>query len=639
MPWWESNPKLTDIAKFSIIDDLTITVRELGRGCFGTVHAAVHHGKPCAAKQMHPFLHINELESFVRGINILCNLKHSSIVQYLGVYFKDKLPILIMELMWKNLYSLLEEQPNKLFLLTKAHILYDVACGLQYLHSQKKPVVHMDLHARKILLNENLNAKIADFGQAQLLYYELAQKLSTLPPGNIVYMAPEMLTNRPTYDTKVDVFSLGCTIIHLVTEKFPAPTSQFVESEGSLFQKISETDRRIEFLNMMKDTIVLQKIARQCLEDAPTNRPTAGDICSRLEKYIHRFESEVPELAKHYNKDKFFLLQLLQYQGSQLERKAKLIEDANNDKSTLEDLLARHEEYVSSLKSQCQDYKSKLEESEFNSYSLNHSKEILQKELTNLEKVNKDLNTTYKNQIGLLREDVKAKIKAASDSKIQMQNDLEDLQDKLSQQMQSLQNDMEKIKANAEVCRQEKDYLFKANSDYEVKVKDLKQQIDQLKSRVEEKDKQIKVVTIEKDCIVADLNEKMKTQEHQISQHVTAYTEYKSKYVSLQQEYKLLQETFQKQQAEGFKALEQDNSKIQMQNEINANQNLAATYKIQVSQLEEKIKTKEEEVINLKDLVKAQQEKINKGARKIKLLEAVSNSTNNKVHMCVCMAV
>ena len=56
---------------------------------------------------------------------------------------------------------MLQEQPNKLFLLTKVHILYDVACGLQYLHSQKKPVVHRDLHPSNILLNENLNAKIS----------------------------------------------------------------------------------------------------------------------------------------------------------------------------------------------------------------------------------------------------------------------------------------------------------------------------------------------------------------------------------------------------------------------------------------------------------------------------------------------
>ena len=331
MPWWTSYyPKVAEVANFSVIEELTITPRELGRGSYGTVYAALHSGKPCVAKQMHPFLQHDKLEIFVREINIVSALKHPSIVQFLGVYFKDKTPILVMEMMWKSLYSLLEEQPNQLFLLTKAHILYDVACGLQYLHGQKKPVVHGNLHPSNILLNENLNAKIADLGEVKQLQYVPLQYMSTVP-GNIPYMAPEALRHKPKYDTKLDVFSIGCTIIHIVTEKFPVPTDQFVESQSMKwgFEKVSEANRRIEYLNLMKDAPVLHYIAHQCLEDAPANRPIASYICDELKKYIHQLESEAPELARQHNKDKFALLQLLQSQEKQLERKAKLLEDIN----------------------------------------------------------------------------------------------------------------------------------------------------------------------------------------------------------------------------------------------------------------------------------------------------------------------
>ena len=417
----DSNPRLAEMAKFSVIEDLTIAAKELGRGSYGTVYAAVHSGKPCVAKELHPFLKHDKQETFVREINTLSTLKHPSIVQFLGVYSKDKsqTPILVMEMMWKNLYSLLEEQQKKLFLLTKAHILYDVACGLQYLHTQKKPVIHRDLHPSNILLNENLNAKIADLGQAR----PVSSHKLTSAPGNIAYMAPETLKKKPTYDTKLDVFSLGCTIVHLVTEKFPAPSDQFVESENfeGSFQKVTEADRRVEYLKLMDHVSVLKQLANHCLEDAATNRPTAGYICDELEKYIHKLESEAPELAKQHNKDKLSLLQLLQHQGSQLERKIKLTEDVNKDKSMLTESIAKKEEYISLLESQHKDCKSKLKESEFTILSLNQSKESLQKELTNLEKVNQDLNMTYKNQIDLLREDVKAKqqeIKAVGDNKI-----------------------------------------------------------------------------------------------------------------------------------------------------------------------------------------------------------------------------
>ena len=199
-------------------------------------------------------------------------------------------------------------------------------------------------------------------------------------------MAPETLKKKPTYDTKLDVFSLGCTIIHLVTEKCPGPSDEFVESgqfKGTeTYIKVSEANRRIKFLKLMDHIPVLKQLAYQCLEDAPTNRPTASYISDELEKYIHGLESEAPELAKQHNKDKFSLLQLIQHQGSQLERKAKLIKDINKDKSMLKDTIVKNEEYISSLESQCQDFKSKLEDSEFTVLSLNQSKHSMQKDLT-----------------------------------------------------------------------------------------------------------------------------------------------------------------------------------------------------------------------------------------------------------------
>ena len=434
IPWWKSYPKLAETVKFSVIEDLTITTRELGRGSYGTVHAAQHSGKPCVAKQLHPFLKHDKLEYFVREINIFSTLKHPSIVQFLGVYFKDKsqTPILVMEMMWKNLHNLLEEQRGQLFLLTKAHILYDVACGLQYLHSQKNPVIHRNLHPSNILLNENLKAKIADLGEAKPLQNVSAQKMSTAP-GNIFYCAPETLKKSPTYDTKLDVFSLGCTIIHVVTEKCPVPTDQFVESqslEGS-FQKVSEANRRIEYLNLMQDTPVLQHIAYQCLEDAPANRPTVPYMCDELKKYINQLESEKPELAKQHNKDKFSLLKLIQSQEKQLESKAKLIEDISKDKNAFKDSIAKKDEYISSLESQCESNKNKLEESVLTLLNLNQVKEY------------------YENQVDLLREDSKAKqeeLKATNENKIRMQKLATDYKNQVDQLREEIKTKQDEIK-------------------------------------------------------------------------------------------------------------------------------------------------------------------------------------------------
>ena len=84
---------------------------------------------------------------------------------------------------------MLEDHCKQLSLVNKAHLLHDVACGLKYLHSKKPPIVHRDLNANNILLNENLTAKIGDLGQTKTL--ELANdmaRLSTAPGQGILFI-------------------------------------------------------------------------------------------------------------------------------------------------------------------------------------------------------------------------------------------------------------------------------------------------------------------------------------------------------------------------------------------------------------------------------------------------------------------
>jgi len=324
-----------EAAEFSIIENIYITPHEIGRGSYGTVYAAEYNGKPCVAKEIHPYLSHHQsgqnistpLDIFIKEINTLSSLKHPSIVQFLGVYFKkdSHVPILVMERMWKNLYDLLAERPNQLPLLIKTHILYDVACGLQYLHGQKQPVVHRDLNANNILLSENLDAKIADLGQAKVLENLSVERLSTTP-GNMAHMVPESLKHNPTYDLKLDIFSFGCTVIHLVTEKFPNPTDQFVSSGigKNSFTKVSEVERRKEAItSIANSTVLLQQVVLQCLHDEPSCRPDISIVCAELTKYIEKLEIQLPEIAQQCKQDKLSLLFILKSQIDQLKRNKK----------------------------------------------------------------------------------------------------------------------------------------------------------------------------------------------------------------------------------------------------------------------------------------------------------------------------
>jgi len=495
MPLWGSHkPKLLESAEFAIIEDLIITNTNLGRGSYGTVYAAEHNGKPCVAKEMHSYL-LSEtsskhghLEACFKEINTLSILRHPSIVQFLGVYFKDKspAPILVMERMWMNLFNLLENHPEELPLLVKAHILYDVACGLQYLHGQNPPIVHRDLSANNVLVTECLEAKIGDLGQARALLNLAGQKLSTAP-GNVAHMAPEALKHAPMYNSKMDIFSFGCTVLHTITELFPQPTDKFEKSKTiqDSYTKVSEIDRRKEFVDLVATkSSLLKQITILCLYEEPTNRPTASKICKELEKYSKGLETDSKVIAKRYKQNKLNMLSLLQKQESQLQRKEKLIAELNNDQAINRKSLTQKEKHITLLQEQLQSVKNKLDHTEVTHLSLERERESLKKELVKQNDLNKELTFTYKTHGDNLREDVKAKeekIKATNVKCTELKYEIQSLQTKLKDEtlkVVSLKNELKELQ------QENQEYLSRESTDKQ-KIANLKEELQKEKDNVE----------------------------------------------------------------------------------------------------------------------------------------------------------
>ena len=324
-----------DLRDLSVTKYISISSNELGKGSYGTVYAALLGSTKCVAKELHPhFQKVNESQinspqnNFVEECRILSKLRHPNIVQFFGVYYKDKshVPILIMERLWENLHTLLEQRQNQISFLIKTRILCDVACGLEYMHSQETPVIHRDINTTNIMLTKHLEAKIIDLGQAKILGSIDRERLTTAP-GTVVYMAPETLMSKPHYDAKVDIFSFGCVIVHVVTEKIPIPTDQFSIHGGKsgVYLKVSEFDRRKEFFDLMGSSSSLKKIACQCLEDVPSERPTASCLCGDLEEYIDHLETQSTTLTEGQKKEQFKQAEL---EGIVAE-KAAIVADLN----------------------------------------------------------------------------------------------------------------------------------------------------------------------------------------------------------------------------------------------------------------------------------------------------------------------
>lgn len=269
---WESltidSKHVTDIAE-----------EPLGSGAYGIVYAAKWHGQDCVVKKMHSVLSKELCKSFFKEAKAMTSLLHRSIASLYGVYYEKGFqysPILVMEKLWKSLFDFIyKDHCTDVYIVLR--ILYDVACGLSYLHNNE--YIHCDLSPCNVLLTLSCKAKLCDFGQARLCH----EHMSTCP-GNIAYMPPEALKSKPVYSFKLDVFAFGCLFIFSMTGgKHPSHCDdKFKLEPGGLYhRKLSEAELRSKQIDMIK-CFRQRSVIHACLEDDPDQRPESNILPSKL---------------------------------------------------------------------------------------------------------------------------------------------------------------------------------------------------------------------------------------------------------------------------------------------------------------------------------------------------------------------
>ena len=272
--------------------------RELGRGAYGIVFTVKYNGMVCAAKKIHPILTDTVSPEQKRGIKddfikeCLCcsSIRHSNIVNFLGVYYEpgpSGLPIMVMELMDTSLAKFVEYNKSRISFGKKVSILYDVSQGLSFLHNRKPPILHRDLSPNNVMLTKQLVAKIGDLGVAKVVQADNRQTKSklTTTPGTLDFMPPEAQVDNPTYGTPIDVFSFGGIALHVCSEEWPAPSA--IKQKDPHTKKmitLTEVERRQQYLDKMTGKADgLRKMVEQCLDDDPDERPPIQEVSTIIE--------------------------------------------------------------------------------------------------------------------------------------------------------------------------------------------------------------------------------------------------------------------------------------------------------------------------------------------------------------------
>ena len=278
-----------------------VTDRKLGRGSYATVLELEYMGLKCAGKKIHEQLLEQgngsyAVRRFEEECRLLSKVRHSNIVQFLGVYFQQgvRAPILVMEFIPTNLTSCIEQYGCSEFFPKEISysILHDVALGLCYLHSQTPAIIHRDLSSNNVLLTPNMTAKISDLGVTRILNLtplELSRLTQT--PGTPAYMPPEVMVANPKYDTSVDEFSYGILMIHMFSGRWPQPQVGPNRTEpGDRLIPVSEAERRKEFLQAIGNDHPLMDLILKCIKNDPNGRAHTNEIVDRLAELRVKFD-------------------------------------------------------------------------------------------------------------------------------------------------------------------------------------------------------------------------------------------------------------------------------------------------------------------------------------------------------------
>ncbi|PSR93325.1 Leucine-rich repeat receptor-like protein kinase [Actinidia chinensis var. chinensis] len=283
-----------------VLECLSMTDKIIGMGSTGTVYKAdMPGGEVIAVKKLwgkHKET-IRRRRGVLAEVDVLGNVRHRNIVRLLGCCSNSDCTMLLYEYMPNGSLDDLLHGKNKgdnlvADWLTRYKIALGVAQGICYLHHDCDPViVHRDLKPSNILLDGEMEARVADFGVAKLI--ECDESMSVIA-GSYGYIAPEYAYTLQV-DEKSDIYSFGVVLMEILTGK-RSVESEFGEGNSIVDwvrSKIKTKQGLIDVLDknagascasVREEMMLLLRVALICTSRNPADRPSMRDVVSMLQE-------------------------------------------------------------------------------------------------------------------------------------------------------------------------------------------------------------------------------------------------------------------------------------------------------------------------------------------------------------------
>ncbi|KAL3698405.1 hypothetical protein R1sor_012481 [Riccia sorocarpa] len=234
---------------------------------------------------------------FRREIQTIGKLRHRNLVQMIGFCTWKNLKFLILKFINNgSLYHVLHEANGLPDWDSRYRVALGTALGLEYLHYDcVPPIIHRDVKSANILLDDDFEPHITDFGTAKFQDVSKSSPTSVLV-GTHSYIAPEYGLNLQV-NKKIDVYAFGVVLLELLTGKyvlekeFPEGTNLVgwvetnTKSEQDLLNKVMDSRLlNINENNIVQEIKLVMEIAMFCVKTVPAERPTMREVVTMLKQ-------------------------------------------------------------------------------------------------------------------------------------------------------------------------------------------------------------------------------------------------------------------------------------------------------------------------------------------------------------------
>ncbi|KDP24363.1 hypothetical protein JCGZ_25659 [Jatropha curcas] len=271
----------------------------LGEGGFGCVYKGILvDGREVAVKQLKIGGSQGERE-FKAEVEIISRVHHRHLVSLVGYCISENQRLLVYDYVPNNTlhYHLHGEGRPVMDWAIRVKVAVGAARGIAYLHEDCHPrIIHRDIKSSNILLDNNFDARVSDFGLAKIaLELDSNTHVTTRVMGTFGYMAPEYATSGKLTE-KSDVYSFGVVLLELITGRKPVDASQppgdesLVEWARPLLAEALDNedfealvDPRLEKNYVAREMFRMVEAAAACVRHSAVKRPRMSQVVRALD--------------------------------------------------------------------------------------------------------------------------------------------------------------------------------------------------------------------------------------------------------------------------------------------------------------------------------------------------------------------